>query len=184
LNRPSGGVRNVMKKFFQKINNVLAQLSGVSLAFIMVFLLIDIISRTISRPVLGASEMAIFSMLVAIYLGIPYCEQRKDNVRVEALLVILPGNYRKTLEVLSKFIVFITAGIILYSLGIFTLQTFKAKTAIAGPVPFRIFPVLFVMSISILFFLVQTFVNLIDEIVVSYKKDNNIQNNAEIENIE
>jgi len=169
-----------MKEFFRKINNILAQISGLSLAFIMVFLLIDIVSRTISKPVLGASEMAIFSMLVAVYLGIPYCEQLKDNVRVEALLVVIPGKYRKILEVLSKFIVFVTAGIILYSLGTFAIQTYKSKTAIAGPVPFRIFPVLFVMSISILFFSIQTFINFIEEIATSYEG----KKEAEIESIE
>jgi len=69
-----------MKRLFQKINFIFAQLSGFSLVFIIVFVLIDIVGRIMDKPVLGSSELAIFSMLIAVYLGMPYCEEQKEHV--------------------------------------------------------------------------------------------------------
>jgi len=165
-----------MKRLFQKINFIFAQLSGFSLVFIIVFVLIDIVGRIMDKPVLGSSELAIFSMLIAVYLGMPYCEEQKEHVRVEVLLNIIPKNYRRRLEVLDSFIIFVSIGIVLYSLGKFTIHSFKAKTAIPGPANFRIFPVIFVMFVSILFFWIQTFINFLEMLMDSYKNSNYIQN--------
>jgi len=151
-----------MKNFIHKVNNIMSYLSGLSLGFIMVFILIDIIGRNISIPILGASEMATFCMIIAVYLGVPCCEEEKMHVRVEALLVRLPCKYRRILNLLSYALVFLMSGIVAYAIGKFALLTYSTKEAIAGPVPLLIFPVLFVMFISYVFYWIQTLINFID----------------------
>ena len=158
-----------MKKIIKKINHLMAELSGLSLGFIMVFLLVDIIGRTISKPILGASEMAIFSMIIAVYLGIPYCEEAKAHVRVEALLIHISPKYRRILNILSYSLVFIMLGIVSYTLGKYALLTYKTKEAIVGPVPLRIFPVVFVMFVSCLFYWIQIFINFLEFLITPCK---------------
>lgn len=160
-----------MKNFIYKVNHIMAELSGLSLGFIMVFLVIDVICRTVSIPILGASEMAIFSMLIAVYLGLPLCEEGKAHVRVEALLIRIPCKYRKIINLLSQFLVLFMVGIVLYAVGKYTLLTYKTKEAIAGPVPLRISPVLFVMFISCLFYWAQILINFL-ELFKGFRKNN------------
>jgi TRAP-type C4-dicarboxylate transport system permease small subunit len=151
-----------MKHFIHKVNQIMAGLSGLSLGFIMVFLLIDVISRTISRPILGASEMAVFAMIIAVYLGVPYCEEKKGHVRVEALLCRLPYKYRRILNLLSYFLVFLMLGIVVFAVGKYALSTYNTSEAIPGPRPIRIFPVIFVMFVSCVFYWIQVLLNLLE----------------------
>lgn len=153
----------MIKHFIHKVNRIMTELSGLSLGFIVVFILIDIITRTLSRPVRGASEMAIFAMVIAVYLGFPYCEEKKGHVRVEALLCRLPDKYRKILNLLSYFLVFLMLGIVVFALGKYALLTYNTGEAIPGPRPLRIFPVIFVMFTSCVFYWIQVLLNLLEK---------------------
>lgn len=151
-----------MKRFIHKVNQIMSGLSGLSLGFIMVFVLIDIISRTISRPILGTAEMAVFAMIVAVYLGVPYCEEKKRHVRIEALLCRLPYKYKRILNLLSYFVVFLMLGIVVFSLGKYALSTYNSGEALPGARPMRIFPVIFVMFVSCVFYWVQVLLNFLE----------------------
>jgi len=135
----------------QRINRIMADLSGVALGFIMIFILIDIIGRTISKAVLGASELAIFTMIITVYLGLPYCEEKSGNVRVEVFLSSVPPNCRNVLNFVSYLFVFGIWGIAAYSVGKYAFIAYKNNEAIAGLVPIVIYPVIFVIFVCSVF---------------------------------
>ena len=116
-----------MKPFIHKINRIMADLSGASLIFVTIFILIDIVGRIISKPVFGASEMAIFIMIIAVYLGLSYCEEKKGHLRVNILFSYVSPKCKKILNLLSYFIEFITLGIVVYSVGKYGLSAYKNK---------------------------------------------------------
>lgn len=151
-----------MKNFIHKLNHIMAELSGVSLGFIMVFILTDIISRIIYRPIMGVAEMAIFSMLITVYLGQPYCEEKKGHVRVGALLHWLPHKYTRILNMLSYFLIFFMSGILVIVVWRYLLYTYKTKEAMSGVKPMVIFPVVFVMFVSCIFYCIQVFLNFLE----------------------
>ena len=151
-----------MKHFIHKINQIMAELSGLSLVFVMVFVLTDIISRNISRSIRGVSEMAVLAMIIAVYLGISYCEEKKGHVRVEAVLHRLPYKYRKILNLLSYFLVFLMLGIVVFAVGKYALSTYNTGEAIQSPRPIRIFPVIFVMFASCVLYWIQILLNLLE----------------------
>jgi len=152
----------MIKRFIHKINQIMAELSGVSLVFIMVFILTDVISRTISKPIFGASEMAIFAMIVSVYLGMPYCEENKFHVRVEALLYRLPYKYKIILNLLSYFLILLMLGIIIFTVGKYALSTYNTGEAIPGPRPISIFPIIFVIFVSCVFLCLQALLNFME----------------------
>ena len=159
-----------MKNFIHKVNQIMAQLSGVSLGFIMIFILIDIISRTISRSIFGVSELAIFTMIISVYLGLSYCEEKNGNVRVEIILSHVSPKYRKILDFISYILIFIMVGVIAYSVGKYAITAYKTNEAIAGPKPLVIYPVIIVMLISCIFYWLQVGINLVEKFNELFKK--------------
>ena len=153
---------DMMRYFVNKASKVMAELSGWSLGAIMIFILVDIISRYIGKPVAGAGEMAIFAMIVAVFLGLSYCEERQNHVRVELLYHYLPSKYVNILNLLSYFLVFLMAGVVTYAIGIYLLSVYYTKEAIQGPKPILIFPVIFLMFIGYLIYWMQILLNLIE----------------------
>ena len=152
-----------MKRFIHKVNEIMSQLSGISLFSIMIFTLVDIIGRTFSRTVFGASEFAIFGMIIAVYLGFSYCEEKKGHIRIEVFLSYLPPKYKKILNLIDYFLIFVMLGIVVYSVGIFLLSSYKNNVAIvsAGK-PLVIYPVIFVMLISCICYWIQILLNLLE----------------------
>jgi TRAP-type C4-dicarboxylate transport system permease small subunit len=161
----------IIKRFMQRINRIMAGLSGVALGFIMIFILIDIIGRTISKAVLGASELAIFAMIITVYLGLSFCEEKNGHVRVEVFLSYVSPGIRKILNVLSYCFVFAMWGIAAFSIGKYAISAYRNNEAVAGLVPIVIYPVIFVMFICCTFFWIQIGLNLLDKIKILLHKN-------------
>lgn len=161
----------IIKRFMQRMNRIMAGLSGITLGFIMIFILIDIISRTISRAVLGVSELAIFAMIITVYLGLSFCEEKSGHVRVEVFLSHVSPGIRKILNVLSYCFVFIMWGIVAFSVGKYALSAYRNKEAVAGLMPIVIYPVILVMFICCIFFWIQIGLNLLDNIKILFQKN-------------
>ena len=161
----------IIKRFMKKVNRTMAGLSGITLGFIMVFILIDIIGRTLSKSVLGASELAIFTMIITVYLGFSYCEEKKGHVRVEVFLSRIPSTYRKVLDFVSYLFVFGLWGMAVYSVGKYTLVAYKNNEAIAGLVPIVIYPVIFIMFVCCIFYWLQIGLNLFEKIKILFQKN-------------
>jgi len=165
------GTKMIIKRLMQRINRVMADLSGVALGFIMVFILIDIIGRTASKAVLGASELAIFTMIITVYLGLSYCEEKNGHVRVEVFLSRIPKFYRDVLNFVSYLFVFGLWGVAVYSVGKYALVSYKNNEAIAGLVPIVIYPVIFIMFVCCIFYWLQIGLNLFEKIKILFQKN-------------
>ncbi|MFP4482460.1 MAG: TRAP transporter small permease [Thermovirgaceae bacterium] len=149
-----------MERVTHWINHVMTQASGICLGFIMVFIVIDIVGRLISKPVTGASELAIFSMLLTVYLGISYCEETKGHVSVDALSMRLPPKARSLLSITVYLLSLFILAVLLYGVGEYALKTYNSGQAIPGPRPIKIYPVIFVMFLGFVAFFLQSVVNL------------------------
>ena len=137
----------------------------------MIFILIDIIGRTISKSVFGAAEMAIFTMIITVFLGLPYCEEKKAHVRVEVFLSYVSPKYRKILNFISYLLVFVIWAIVIFAVGKYALSTYRNNEAIAGLVPIPIYPVIFIMFICSVFFWIQIGLNLLEKIKILFQND-------------
>ena len=149
-----------MKNLIRKISNLMAEASVFSLGFIMIFVIADIISRYFHRPLYGVTEMAVFAMVITVYLGVPYCEEQEGHVKVEAFLKFLPKKYVKILNLLSYSFVFFVTGILTYSVGLHALSTYIKKTSFTGVVPYPLYPVVFITFLCCIIYWMQVFINL------------------------
>jgi TRAP-type C4-dicarboxylate transport system permease small subunit len=159
-----------MLNITKKVNFLMAQLGGLSLGFIILFLLVDVVGRLISQPVSGAGEMAILSMMVAVYSGIPYCEETDNHVNVEAIYNFLPKRKNQWLRMIARVLSLITVALALFAITHFARVAYLEQVAVPGARPIRIFPVTFVMVVSFILYFLQSFVNLKREISLLFPK--------------
>lgn len=137
----------------------------------MILLVIDIISRYISRPIQGMAELSVFVMMVVIYLGLARCEEHKEHVSLEIIINALPPSMRNVMRLFIYVLALVTVGLLLYAVFQNAMASFRSNEAIAGTVELRIWPVKFVIVIGLVFFLIQTFINFVD----AAKKPRNVK---------
>jgi TRAP-type C4-dicarboxylate transport system permease small subunit len=151
-----------MKILFHRVNQILSGFCGWLILAMMILLVIDIIGRTISRPIQGMAELSVFVMMVAIYLGLARCEEHREHVGLEIIINALPHTMRLLMRLLIYVLALVTVGILLYAVFQNAVASFRSNEAIAGTVELRIWPVKFIMVIGLVFFWVQTLINTID----------------------
>jgi len=152
-----------MKKLISRITATLAESSGWLVSIIMVLLVIDFVSRGLSRPIHGVGEMAVFVMVAVVYLGLGHCEQVKGHVRVEMFISKLPPRIMTATNIFSFFLALLIITIVIYSVLMNAIASYQEHEAVAGPTPLPIFPVKFVIVIGLVFYWVQIFSSIVKE---------------------
>jgi TRAP-type C4-dicarboxylate transport system permease small subunit len=128
----------------------------------MVLLVIDIITRTLRKPIQGMAELSVFVMMVVIYLGLARCEEHKEHVSLEIVLNALPPFIRRIMEAVSYLLALGTVGLLLYSVFTNAVNAYLRNEAIEGTVEMHIWPVKFIMVIGLIFFFTQTLINTLE----------------------
>jgi TRAP-type C4-dicarboxylate transport system permease small subunit len=153
-----------MKNVFHKINQILSGFCGWLMLSMMTLLVIDIIARTMRKPIQGMAELSVFVMMVVIYLGLARCEEHKEHVSLELVVKALPRSKQGIMRVISHFLALGTVGLLLYSVLMNAINSYVRNEAIAGTVEMHIWPVKFVMVIGLIFFFVQTLINTVEAV--------------------
>lgn len=149
-----------MKKMVHKANHLLAGFAGWLMLAMMMLLVIDIIFRTIDLPLQGMAELSVFVMMIVIYLGFARCEEHKEHVGLEFVLLMLPKKGQRFLLAFSQLIAAGTIGLLFYAVTTDAWSAFQTGDAIEGVVDLPIWPTKFIMVVGMFFFVLQGFINL------------------------
>jgi TRAP-type C4-dicarboxylate transport system permease small subunit len=150
-----------MKTVFHKINQILSGFCGWLMLSMMTLLVVDIIARTMGRPIQGMAELSVFVMMVVIYLGLARCEEHKEHVSLELVVKALPPAIQGFMRVFSQLMALGIVGLFLYSVLMNAINSYVRNEAIEGTVEMHIWPVKFIMVIGLFFFFVQILTNTI-----------------------
>ena len=91
-----------MDSFVRRICVSLIALSGMTLAFMLLFTLTDVVMRVFRKPIVGSFEIISFSGAVAIGFALPYTTFRKGHVIVDFLTGRLPKKARNALQAATR----------------------------------------------------------------------------------
>jgi TRAP-type C4-dicarboxylate transport system permease small subunit len=152
-----------MKRLTHKINQILSGFCGWLMLAMMILLIVDIVARTMRKPLQGMAELSVFVMMIVIYLGLARCEEQKEHVNLEIVLNALPPLPRRIMEALSYLLAFGTVGLLFYAVTANAIHSYLRNEAIEGTVEMHIWPIKFVMVVGLLFFLVQTLLNALEK---------------------
>jgi TRAP-type C4-dicarboxylate transport system permease small subunit len=153
-----------MKTVFHKINQILSGFCGWLMVSMMTLLVIDIIARTMRKPIQGMAELSVFVMMVVIYLGLARCEENKEHVSLELVVKALPRPAQGVMSVISHLMALGIVGLFLYSVLMNAINSYVRNEAIEGTVEMHIWPVKFIMVIGLTFFFVQTLINAVEAV--------------------
>ncbi len=154
-----------MQSFLSRINNFFSMLCGWLMLLLMVLLVVDFVGRGIPSSLLALGEtlqsqslmalseaewlqpmsiladLSVFCMIIVLYLGLGLCEERDQNVRVEAIDSFLSGKARRAMHCLSYVLQTGIVWIMIYAFYKNVLRSFNSGEAISGMVPIIIWPV-------------------------------------------
>ncbi|MGA3173540.1 MAG: TRAP transporter small permease [Syntrophorhabdales bacterium] len=111
----------------RRMCNSLLLVAEITLAFMLVFTLIDVLLRTAGKPIVGDYEIISFLGAVVIGFSLPYTSSLGGHVFVDFLLVKLPGRAKGMMEVATRvasIILFLWIG---WNFVVMSLDLIKSK---------------------------------------------------------
>ena len=129
----------------------------------MFLLMLDFISRGLYKPIQAIDQLAVFVMVVAVYLGIPRAEQERAHVKLDAFISKFPEFYRNLINLIAYIIADLTIIFVLYAAVQNAIKAFVSQEAVAGTVPLLVWPVKAAIVIGCFFFLVQLILNTVED---------------------
>ncbi len=133
-----------------------AEICGWLLVVLMVFLLADIFFRTAGYPLIGVAELSMFVMLTTVYLGMANCEMHNGHVKVEFFVERLPDRRRRSFALFTGFLNCVTLAICTYAMTVNAYDSYVEDEAMAGLVPYQVWPVKAVMAFGIALYFLQS----------------------------
>jgi TRAP-type C4-dicarboxylate transport system permease small subunit len=88
--------------FVQKMCRFLLLIAGVTLAFMFLFTLVDVVMRAFGKPIVGDYEVISFLGAVVFGFSIPYTTLLKGHVLVDFLIEKLPPKAERVTQVATR----------------------------------------------------------------------------------
>lgn len=77
------------------LSNACVWLSGIALFFIAAFIFVDVFARYVfNKPIVGSQEIVELTIVIVLYLGLPFSTYNRAHVRVDALTSHFPPKVR------------------------------------------------------------------------------------------
>ena len=156
-----------MKIFLHKANRLLAGFAGWLMLAMMMLLVIDIAFRSIDMPLHGLAALSVFVMMIVIYLGLSRCEEYSEHVGLEFAINKLSSQARRVVVAAAQFLAVVTVGLMFYAVTTDAWSAFETQSSIEGLVDLPIWPTKFVMVVGMVFFLLQSIINLVESILMA-----------------
>ncbi|KAA0019054.1 TRAP transporter small permease [Salinicola corii] len=150
------GIHQARKpRLMTRLNQSLAELCGWLLIVVVLFMIVDLVARGFSRPLYGVSELAMFTMIAVVYLGLSHAEERDAHIRVEFLTDKLGGLAARLLTGFITLVSLVTVIIVAWAVWTNAVNAWESRQAIAGPRPILVYPVKFVMFAALVLYGLQ-----------------------------
>ena len=93
---------SALAAFQQRMCRLLLLVSGLTLSFMLLFTLLDVIMRAFGRPIVGDYEVISFLGAVVVGFALPYTSLLKGHVMVDFLLEKLPKTTGDAMQIATR----------------------------------------------------------------------------------
>ncbi len=144
-----------MAKLVSKLNNLLAEFCGLMLMLIVLFLMVELISRLIKMPIQGGSILAVFVMIIAVYFGLAACEEKDKHIKVNALTKIFPPKVQAGIDIFNYLLLLTLFAIISYAVGKNMIYSYQVAEAVPSTILIPVWPVKIMMFCGLVCYWLQ-----------------------------
>ena len=113
--------------FERALCRFLLLISGLTLAFMLLFTLTDVVMRAFGKPVVGDFEIISFLGAVVVGFAIPYTTLLKGHIVVDFFMEKLPRNVRDGMQVATRIIGIALFLWISWNFVVMSLDLIKSK---------------------------------------------------------
>jgi len=144
-----------MKSILSRINHFMATLGGLLMSIVVVLFLMNIISREINKPIQGLLQLAVFTTIIVVYMGLAYCEEKDEHIKIEIVAsrvsLLIKGKMKMIVKIIEIFIL----SICIYAVSLDVYSAYITKATITGTVPMILWPVKSVVLVGLILFWLQ-----------------------------
>lgn len=159
-----------IKKAILRVNGFFAEICGWLLIAVMILMMIDFVSRGLSKPIQGVGEIAVFVMVAIVYLGVAHTEQIRGHVRVSAVTTRLPPRIKNIVNLIVYVLALATLAVVVWAVAQNAFKAFESQEAVAGTVPLLVWPVKFVIFFGCVLYFLQLVINTKEELQKLFSK--------------
>ena len=98
-----GGFSNTIKG----ISRVLNIIAGISLTFLMLLTMADVVLRSFKRPLVGTYELVAFAGAVVIGFSLPFTSWARAHIYVDFFILRFSKKVQNTFNIVTRCVVFI-----------------------------------------------------------------------------
>jgi TRAP-type C4-dicarboxylate transport system permease small subunit len=129
-----------------RLSRFLYGIAGVTLVFMMLLTVADVILRTFGRPITGTYEMVAFAGAVVIGFALPFTSWIRGHVYMEFLIQRLPKQVRDRMNLFTRLIGIILFVLIAYNLIIVGVDLQKSGE-VSPTLRFPFYPIVYGVGI-------------------------------------
>ena len=149
-----------------------AYISGFLIIVMMFTIIIDVLGRYfLNRPLVGGVEFNRTLLVVIVFFGLAFTQLNAGHIRIDLLLIRVPRKVRLILDIFALLLALIIYSIITYSTIPVTIRSIIIGEYETGLISFPMWPARLLMSIGMLMFTLQVFIDLISTMSSSKKRD-------------
>jgi TRAP-type C4-dicarboxylate transport system permease small subunit len=139
-----------MEKWLVRVMKGMREISCISLIFIVVFTMVDIICRAIYKPIVGTYELVSFAGAMTIGFALPITAWEKGHIFMEFIVERLSARTQTLISGFTRVLVmllFLFIGIALYVVG----SEMRTSGEIALSLKIPVYPIVYAVSIVCFF---------------------------------
>lgn len=148
-------------RMLSRLNSGLTAFGGWTLLAMVVLLVIDIVWRIFFTPLHAMTELSVLAMMIVIALGLSACEEHREHVQLEFFVDKLWGRKRLATIRLERLLSLFAALLLLYAVTMSGFSSYRTNESTGGAVPIPLWPVKLIISVGVLFFVIETLRSLI-----------------------
>ena len=137
------------KKIMMSLNKINGEISGAIVFLIALAQVMNYIMRSLGMPLLWVTEITTYGMIVIVYLGFAICQQNKNHVRVEMLILYLPKYWYWIANIFALLMIVVFGSIMFYASAIEAWYTLEFRHTTSGIIPVPIYPARILLSFGL-----------------------------------
>jgi len=118
------------------LSNLMKAVSGITLTFMMLLTVTDVILRYLGKPIFGSYDLVILAGAVVFGFSLPYTSWVRGHINMDFLILKLQKRRRIVTEVFTRVVsilLFIAVGIYLFKKGMYLYRSGEVSLTLQIP---------------------------------------------------
>lgn len=127
-------------------------------------IMVGVVARLVGHPLSGITSLSEFMLVIAVYFGVAYAQQKKEHVYLELVLNKLGPMKRQLLTIAGSLASTLICGVVVYTSWLYALESWAIRERMDGTPHFVIYPTKIAIAVGLSLLLLQLVADVVDGI--------------------